>query len=104
MDYFVNIPFNTNARGLQDIFLEGVGKPTESSTISGRVHYFTLAEPWSGSRSLGIEVDLVGGVKYNEYVSFEAGGSAFVPAFVMRAWFNASDVAWWAYFATRVRF
>ena len=104
MDYFVNIPANTNSRGLQDFFLEGVVRPSETTSILLRGHYFALAEPWSGARDLGGEIDLVGAVNYDTNVSFEAGASAFFPAFVMRAWFNGDDVAMWGYFTTRVWF
>jgi len=104
MDYFISIPANTLGRGLQDMYLELLLKPFASSSIVVRAHNFVLAEPWSGQRDLGQELDVVGIFNYNEHVAFETGASTFIPATVMRAWFNGADAAWWGYLTTRVWF
>ena len=104
MDYFISIPTNTFGRGLQDMYVELLLKPFAASSIVVRAHNFMLAEPWSGQRDLGQELDVVGIFDYNEHVAFEAGASTFIPATVMRAWFNGADAAWWGYLTTRVWF
>jgi hypothetical protein len=104
MDYFISIPAHTFGRGLQDMYLDVTLKPSEASSVLIRAHNFMLAEPWSGNRDLGQELDIVGTLHYNEHVAFDVGASTFIPSTVMRAWFNGADAAWWGYLSTLVWF
>jgi hypothetical protein len=104
MDYFIDIPWNTSGRGLQDMIVKIVLKPSENSSITMRGHNFLLAKRFVDRILLGQEIDLVGVLNYNENVAFELGASGFVPDELMRFWFGGSDVAWWGYCAARVWF
>jgi hypothetical protein len=105
MDYFVNIPDNTLTRGLQDMIVKIVLKPSERSTVNVWFHNFAMADKGSlSSGSFGQELDLTSSFAYNNNVSFELGVSAFLPGDFMRSTFRGSDVAWWGYAATKVWF
>jgi hypothetical protein len=105
MDYFVNIPDNTLTRGLQDMIVKIVLKPSERSTVNVWFHNFAMADKGSlASGSFGQECDVTCSFAYNNNVSLELGVSAFLPGDVMRSTFRGSDVAWWGYAATKVWF
>lgn len=104
MDYFIAIPQNTDNRGLQDAILKVLFKFDDSWTLSVWGHHFMLARSLTGRRSLGQEIDVVGGVNYTSNLSFEFGVSGFIPAELMRAKYGSGDAALWAYGVTRVWF
>lgn len=105
MDYFVNIPDNTLTRGLQDMIVRIVLKPSERSTVNVWFHNFAMADKGSlASGSFGQECDVTSSFAFSNNVSLELGVSAFLPSDVMRSTFRGSDVAWWGYAATKVWF
>lgn len=104
MDYFVNIPLNTQERGLQNLYVRGSLKLSEGSSITVTVHDFALTESLDNRKRLGQEVDAIAAVQYNSHLSFEGGIACFVPDEIMRARFGGADVAWWGYLTTRAWF
>ena len=104
MDYFVNIPRDTYDRGLQDIYVRAILHPSDIIYLSFTLHDFHLAESLGGEKALGQELDIIGNLKYNKFVSFELGACAFIPGKVIRTIFNGADVSQWAYLTARVSF
>jgi hypothetical protein len=110
MDYFINIPLNTLAQGLNDFYLFSSVTPAESK-FSGfiDIHHFvsntkavitTIENPAGVEESVfGQEIDLT--VKYNfiKGTTITWGGSAFIPGELMRLIFSpkGADVGFWSY-------
>jgi len=104
MDYFINIPLDTENRGLMDIYARLIFRLNESINLNLTLHNFNLAEELSGKKDLGNEIDIVIDWKYNKFVSFEGGYSAFLPGKVLNQKFVGYDVAHWAYLSTMFNF
>lgn len=104
MDYFVNIPVNTYNRGLQDVYFRAISQPVDFLTISLTMHNFNLVEKLNGKDALGQELDLVVNWKYNKYLNFEGGYSAFIPDEIFHEKFGGYSIAQWAYLTTQFNF
>jgi hypothetical protein len=104
MDYFINIPANTNNRGLVDLYARAAFKLTDQVDGGLWLHQMTLAQDLNGDNGLGQEIDATGRYRYDKAVNFEIGLSAFIPAAAMRQNFGHPDVAYWGYLTTAVSF
>lgn len=98
MDYFINIPRDTNNLGLTDLMLKGSISPWQKITFKGDFHIFGLAEedPTLDATDLGAEIDLTFVYKYDPRLTYTAGLSIFGPGEVFEAW-HGKDGSAWAY-------
>jgi hypothetical protein len=105
MDYFVNIPVQTQDRGLQDLMVKFQVVPHSKLTVSADVHQFMLAKRMMGDRSYGREVDITALYRYHKVLCFTLGASLFMPDKLMRTRFKENnDPAFWAYLMTTANF
>ena len=105
MDYFVNIPLQTQNRGLQDLMVKLQCVPYKKLTVSVDVHQFMLAKRMMGDRSYGQEVDITALYSYHEVLRFTLGASLFLPDKLMQTRFKENnDPAFWAYLMTTADF
>ena len=105
MDYFVNIPVQTQDRGLQDLMVKFQVVPHSKLTVSADVHQFMLAKRMMGDRSYGREVDITVLYRYHKVLCFTLGASLFMPDKLMRTRFKENnDPAFWAYLMTTANF
>lgn len=105
MDYFVNIPVQTQDRGLQDLMVKFQIVPHKKLTVSADVHQFMLAQRMMGDRSYGQEIDLTAFYRYHEVLRFTLGTSLFIPDGLMQTRFKENnDPAFWAYLMTTANF
>jgi hypothetical protein len=84
MDYFLNILHDTYGAGLTDLYLGGSVRPSIKSQVILTYHKFNASKklPLSASesdKSFGNEIDLILNLKYNQYISLQAGGAVFFP-------------------------
>ncbi len=100
MDYFINIPRNTNFLGMHDFYLAGNYSPENSKwAFDAKLHHF-MSNKGSATdeNTFGQELDLT--IKYNfiEGTTLSWGGSLFFPDDLMKAFFYPrEDVAFWTY-------
>jgi len=109
MDYFINVPLNSNNLGLNDFYISSTFTPKESMFSLGIVlHHFmsnksadilvgTSLTPTS-ENIFGQEVDLTINYKFIKGTTITWGGSLFLPGNLMK--FNFSerdDTAFWSY-------
>jgi hypothetical protein len=104
MDYFTTIPLQTYNRGLQDAYIGVVIQPSQNLSFTVTGHDFRLAEEYVGRMALGREVDLVGKLAYNAYLTFELGGGVFLPDEIMEFGFGGSDPGVWGYLSVHAKF
>jgi hypothetical protein len=104
MDYFVNIPSNTQMYGLVDLLARTALTFSEKVNLNIWFHHFAHHQSVAGHRALGQEIDMVLNLRYNKAVTFELGVSTFLPAAIMRDRFGGSDAAFWGYLMTTVAF
>ncbi len=79
MDFFTNIPVDTNQRGLQDLALKGVYVLGEGRTLHADLHSFRLAaSDGLTSGHIGEELDLTYGWAYAPGVTLTGGLSYFL--------------------------
>lgn len=105
MDYFVNVPVQTQDRGLQDLMLKLQVLPNETLTIDADLHQFWLAKRAMDGRSYGREIDITVLYRYHEVLYFTLGASLFMPDKLMHSRFNENgDRAFWAYLMTTANF
>ena len=105
MDYFVNIPVQTQDRGLQDFMVKFRLVPHKKLTVGADVHQFMLAKRMMGRRSYGQEVDITALYHYHEVLCFQLGASMFMPDKLMQLRFKENDdPAFWAYLMTTANF
>ncbi len=85
MDYFLNIPRDTQGGGLQNMYLETTFKMTEEASIGLTYHYFTLANDIQNPQKnieevldkyLGSEIDLSFSYRFTDDIGFRMGYSA----------------------------
>ncbi|MCK9425322.1 MAG: alginate export family protein [Ignavibacteriaceae bacterium] len=104
MDYFINIPANTNNLGLNDYYFMIDWMPKNSKfALNTNVHHFTSNKhAVSGENIFGQEIDVT--VKYNfvKGTTITWGGSAFLPGNLMKSIFKTAigernDTAFWSY-------
>jgi len=109
MDYFINIPANTLFAGLNDFYFKADFQPEGSDfSFAADLHHFMSNkeypvippnDPQPNNESIfGQEIDLT--VRYNfiKRTAITWGGSVFIPAALMKAFFTPrEDVAYWSY-------
>jgi hypothetical protein len=100
MDYFINIPRNTNFLGLHDFYLTVNYSPENSSwNFDAKLHHFmSNKSSAAGENIFGQELDLT--VKYNliKGTNLYWGGSLFFPGDLMKSLFYpGEDVSYWSY-------
>ncbi|RMH72482.1 MAG: hypothetical protein D6675_04500 [Gemmatimonadetes bacterium] len=108
MDYFTNIPVNTQNKGLVDIMLKSGFTPRENLLFKGDLHLFSLAQDallsdGTEETALGTEIDLTLIYTYNANIRFTGGISAFSPGDVFKDWYG-EDASGWVYGQTIVNF
>ncbi len=102
MDYFVNIPVDTDQGGLLDIALKTGMKLTPQTKLDLHLHHFSLAE--GGEKALGQEIDAVLSYARNPAAQIQWGASLFLPGDAMEALRGSGDPALKAYWQTTVSF
>jgi hypothetical protein len=99
MDYFINIPRNTNFIGLHDFYLTGNFSPENSKwNFDAKLHHFMSNKSSAADENVfGQELDLT--VKYQliKGTALSWGGSLFFPGELMKSYFGNEDVAYWTY-------
>jgi len=99
MDYFLNLPLDTNQLGLNDLQLKLSGISLMGIAIKADYHLFTSEfEDATGNTDFGSEIDLTLIKKYNENIKFVGGLSTFIPGDLK----TGEDNATWAYLMTLV--
>ena len=78
MDYFINIPADTQGRGLKDAFVRLHLTPLEKRGLAIDVHQFSLEEDFAGEDGLGMEIDLTFISQVNRVTSIMIGASKFL--------------------------
>lgn len=77
-DLFLNIPVHTAQRGLQDVALKMMFKPTTHTSLGIDIHAFWVARRAGiASGTLGQEIDVTLGYHYSSEISF-VGGYSYV--------------------------
>ncbi len=104
MDYFINIPANTANAGLIDFYARAGFKFSDQVDASLWIHQMSLSQEVNGEKGIGQEVDITTLYKYNKFVAFDFGLSAFIPGHLMQQSFGHADVSWWGYVTTTVTF
>ena len=102
MDYFLDIPVNTNQQGLVDAMLKTEMKVTKQAKLLFHVHDFSLFE--GSVKKLGQEVDVVVDYGYNKAFSIQWGGLVFVPGEGMKRLQTGEDPAFKTYLQTVLNF
>lgn len=100
MDYFINVPSNTNNLGLNDFYLSGNFTPENSKwSFDALLHHFMSNKSSEADQNtFGQELDFT--IKYNliKGTSLSWGGSLFFPDDLMKSFFAPrEDVAYWTY-------
>lgn len=102
MDYFVNIPVDTNQRGLLDIALKTGIKLSPQAKMDLHLHNFSLAV--GGEKALGQEIDAVLNYAHNPAAQIQWGASFFLPGDAMEAMRGSGDPAFKVYWQNAVSF
>ena len=112
MDYFLNIPGNTNGLGLQDIIAQVSLVPAEGLSLAADLHLFsTASDPaeFGGSMAdkstpIGTEIDVTAKWSVAKAVSMTLGYSMFSGAADRAVLMGTTDATSWAYLMTTVNF
>ena len=111
MDYFLNIPVNTNSLGLQDIIAQVSLVPTEGLSLAADLHLFsTASDPaeFTGledkTSAIGTEIDVTAKWSVAKAVGMTLGYSAFFGAADRAVLVGTTDGTSWAYLMTTVNF
>ena len=101
MDYFLNLPANTNGLGLIDIHGHIGFVPANKLSIKAIYHLFNSAEEatfanGNTSKSFGSEIDLVINYNYNANVNFQLGFGYFSPGEIFETT-QGKDASTWGY-------
>lgn len=104
MDYFINIPNNTNKLGLRDFYVMAKWLPDGwDFNFSADFHIFTSdKKAVDGKSSFGNELDLTVNYKFNKSTVITWGGSVFMPGDLMKTMFSTvkyqkEDIGFWTY-------
>jgi len=106
MDYFLDIPKHTLGRGLVDMHGRFVFTPWADTPIGLKGHLFQSAQDYTlssmgTSKSFGSEIDLTLAHKYNKYITFVLGASAFFPGEIFKDIpGRGSETGYWGYIMT----
>jgi len=101
MDYFINIPRDTDTKGLMDIHVKGSIVPTKKLKVALALHMFNANADYtlndgSTSTSFGTEIDLSCSYKYNSNVKFVGVLSTFSPGDIFKET-KGEDSSMWSY-------
>jgi hypothetical protein len=107
MDYFINIPLNTDDLGLNDFYLNADFKLTNLFDLNIAFHYFMSNVPYKSlfitneTSAYGQELDITLRYNFIQGTSITWGGSIFLPGDLMKIKFNTAglreDPAFWTY-------
>ncbi len=106
MDYFINIPLNTNNLGLQNIYFMLGFKPEDSKFSAFLNYHYFMADKISssGNKNWGQEIDITLNYVILKGINLVWGGSLFLADDLMKEKFRAvldngnADPAFWTYF------
>lgn len=111
MDYFLNIPGNTNGLGLQDIIAQVSLVPVEGLSLAVDLHLFsTASDPaeFTGmenkDQAIGTEIDITAKWTVAKAVGMTLGYSMFSGAADRVVLAGTTDATNWAYLMTTVNF
>ncbi len=102
MDYFINVPVNTNGQGLQDFMVKAKIPFAAKWNLNAHFHNFRAAK--GDEKNFGNELDLILNYKYNSVASFVFGLAFFVPGELMERAFDNSDIGVWSFTTLLVNF
>ncbi|MFC2084866.1 hypothetical protein ACFLS9_07410 [Bacteroidota bacterium] len=90
MDYFRNIPKNTNGYGLTDIIIGLSGSLSESSNVILHFHHLRSSEKYllpvnDHGEINGDEVDFIISYQLNHIMEIQSGGGIFIPGKIFNA-------------------
>ena len=102
MDYFINIPRNTDGQGLRDFMVKAKIPFAKKWDFNGHFHNFRAAK--GDEKNFGSEFDFILNYKYSSVASFVFGLAFFVPGDLMKAAFTNDDIAVWSYTTLLVNF
>ncbi len=102
MDYFINVPVNTNARGLRDFTIKAKVPYGRKWNFNAHFHNFRTTK--GNEKNLGNELDLILNYKYNSAASFVFGLAFFIPGDSLQQAFANNDVGLWSYTTLLVSF
>jgi hypothetical protein len=103
MDYFINIPSNTNSLGLQDFyFTTGINPSNSKFGANLWIHHFTSNQELVDESTFGQEIDLILSYTHIKGTTLSLGGSLFLPGELMKTKFRTvngvrEDTAFWTY-------
>lgn len=105
MDYFINLPGNTNNLGLNDYYIMLKWKPADSKiNLGANFHIFmTNQKDLDNNNALGKEIDLTVNYNFIKGTKITWGGSIFLQDEVMKSFFDSpskftkTDPAFWTY-------
>lgn len=105
MDYFIDIPLQTQQLGLLDVMARIKTSPSEKWSLGLDAHVFRSAKKSAANGShLGLEFDLTAGYRFNKHFAWDAGVGLFAPGKLMKSIFGTDDVGVWSYGATTFSF
>ncbi|MFQ5674730.1 MAG: alginate export family protein [bacterium] len=102
MDYFVNVPVNTNGQGLVDLMIKAKIPFANKFNFNAHFHNFQAAK--GDEKNLGNELDLILNYKYNAVASFVLGLAFFIPGDLLEQSFANNDIGIWSYSTFLVNF
>ncbi len=102
MDYFIDIPLNTNGQGLQDRYVKMSLPLTARWRFSA--HYHNLRAARGARKNFGNEFDFVLSHVYNSVASFQFGMTFFLPGDLIEEAFLNDDIGIWGYTTLLVDF
>jgi len=102
MDFFLDIPADTDQQGLVDLMVKGGMKAAAQVDVGLHLHHFSLAE--GREKVLGQEVDLILTYQHNAACALHWGGLVFVPGEAMKSMKRGDDLAVKTYLQTAVVF
>ncbi|MFH1198146.1 MAG: alginate export family protein [bacterium] len=108
MDYFTNIPKDTDEKGIMDLHLKFSMNPFENFKVAFAGHLFNAAQEMSladgtKSKDFGFESDLTLNYKYSNNVSLQGGASLFSPGDIFKET-KGEDTSSWIYLMAVVNF
>jgi hypothetical protein len=110
MDYFINLPKNTQNLGLNDYYFTSAWKKdTFPLSANLNIHHFASNQTAkTGENTFGQEADLTLKYKFNDKIDLVWGGSVFNPSNLIKHedFFgkDANDLSYWSYFSVTANF
>lgn len=105
MDYFIDVPAQTQQLGLLDAMVRIKSNPSDNWSLGLDAHYFRSAKKSAASGSVfGYEFDLTAGYRFNKHFAWDSGVGVFAPGKLMKTIFGTDDVGVWSYGTTTFSF